>query len=95
MSTTVGVRDLKNSLSRWLRLVRSGETVVVLDRGRPVAILSPAGAGGKARTAAEHLASLARRGLLVLGTARRRPRPRSLPKANLSDAVREDRGELT
>jgi prevent-host-death family protein len=93
MSTTVGVRDLKNSLSRWLRLVRSGETVVVLDRGRPVAVLSPAVAEGSARTAAEHLASLARRGLLVLGTPRRRTRPRSLPKANLSGAVGEDRGE--
>jgi prevent-host-death family protein len=94
MSTTVGVRDLKNSLSRWLRLVRGGEIVVVLDRGRPVAVLSPAAAGGRARSAAEHLASLARRGLLVLGTARRRPRPKRLPKANLSAAVAEDRGEL-
>jgi prevent-host-death family protein len=95
MSTTVGVRDLKNSLSRWLRLVRSGEVVVILDRGRPVAVLSPAVTDGKARTAVEHLASLARRGLMVLGTARRRPRPKSLPKANLSDAVGEDRGEIT
>lgn len=32
-----GVRELKNSLSRYLRRVREGETVVVTDRGVPVA----------------------------------------------------------
>ncbi len=95
MATIVGVRDLKNSLSRWLRLVREGETVIVLDRGRPVAVLSPVGAHGGARTTADHLASLAARGLVVLGTGRRRTRPQPLPRANLSGAVLEDRGERT
>ena len=33
----VGVRALKNQLSHYLAQVRSGETVVVTDRGRPVA----------------------------------------------------------
>ena len=31
------VTDLKNRLSHFLRLVAKGETVTVLDRGRPVA----------------------------------------------------------
>ncbi len=39
----VGVRELKNSLSSYLRRVRQGETIVVTDRGRAVARLIPAG----------------------------------------------------
>jgi len=34
---SVGVRELKNSLSRCLRQVEAGEEVIVTDRGRPVA----------------------------------------------------------
>lgn len=37
----VGVRDLKNSLSGYLRRVRAGEHIVVTDRGRPIARLVP------------------------------------------------------
>lgn len=37
---TAPVTDLKNRLSHYLRLVAKGETVTVLDRGRPVARLS-------------------------------------------------------
>ncbi len=47
----VGVRELKNSLSSYLRRVRQGETVVVTDRGVPVARMIPAGVP-------EHLAKL-------------------------------------
>ena len=36
---TAGVTDLKNRLSHYLRLVARGESVTVLDRGRPVARL--------------------------------------------------------
>ncbi|MCJ7672194.1 MAG: type II toxin-antitoxin system prevent-host-death family antitoxin, partial [Acidimicrobiia bacterium] len=31
----VGVRDLKNNLSRYLDRVKEGEEVIVTDRGRP------------------------------------------------------------
>lgn len=36
---TVGVRELKNRLSEYLRLVRRGERVLVTDRGEVVAEL--------------------------------------------------------
>src|SRR5205809_4995934 len=36
---TAAVTDLKNRLSHYLRLVARGESVTVLDRGRPVARL--------------------------------------------------------
>jgi prevent-host-death family protein len=40
---TVGSRELKNRLGRYLGLVGRGETVIVTDRGKPVAHLVPPG----------------------------------------------------
>ncbi len=40
---TVGVRELKNRLSEYLRRVAEGEVVIVTDRGRVVAELRPPG----------------------------------------------------
>jgi prevent-host-death family protein len=40
----VGVRELRNNLSRYLDRVRAGEEVVVTDRGRAVARVLPVGA---------------------------------------------------
>jgi prevent-host-death family protein len=37
----VGVRELRQNLSRYLRRVLRGETLEVTDRGRPVAVLAP------------------------------------------------------
>ena len=37
----VGIREVKNKLSEYLRLVAEGETVLVTDRGRVVAQLAP------------------------------------------------------
>ena len=39
----VGIRELKNRLSEHLRLVRSGEEILVTDRGEVVAELRPPG----------------------------------------------------
>lgn len=38
---TVGIRELKNKLSRYVRFVKSGETVLVTDRHTVVAELRP------------------------------------------------------
>lgn len=40
-SMQVGVRDLKNSLSAHLEKVKVGQHIVVTERGRPIARLSP------------------------------------------------------
>lgn len=37
--TSVGIRELKNNLSRYLRKVEAGERVAVTDRGRVIAEL--------------------------------------------------------
>lgn len=38
---TVGLKTLKNKLGEYVRLAASGETVVITDRGRPVAEIVP------------------------------------------------------
>lgn len=42
----VGIRELRQRASDLLRLVESGETIEVTDRGRPVALLTPLPGGG-------------------------------------------------
>ena len=37
----VSIRDMKNHLSKYLKLVRAGKEVVITDRGKPVAQLTP------------------------------------------------------
>jgi prevent-host-death family protein len=66
---TVGVRDLKNKLSEYLRRVRLGESVLVTDRGEVVAELLPPGQGPGDPSVPAGLQSLAKRGLLTLGAA--------------------------
>jgi len=39
---TVGLKALKNKLSEYVRVAASGETVIITDRGRPVAEINPA-----------------------------------------------------
>lgn len=44
--TTVGIADLKAHLSRYLRRVRGGRTLTVVDRSTPVALLVPYDSSG-------------------------------------------------
>ena len=39
--STVGIRELRQNLSKYLRRVETGETFRVTDRGRQVAVLGP------------------------------------------------------
>ena len=65
--TQVGVREVRDKLSKYLRLVRRGERVVITDRGRPVAALV-----GLGQEAADEVAwSLVRHGLGDWGGASR------------------------
>jgi prevent-host-death family protein len=65
---TVGVRELKNRLSEYLRHVRSGESVLVTDRGEVVAELTPPGRGTADGDVPAGLLALAKRGLATLGS---------------------------
>ena len=47
--TTVGIRQLKAQLSRYLRQVEAGDTVVITDRGKPVGQIVPVAHGVEQR----------------------------------------------
>lgn len=66
---TVGLRELKNRLSEYIREVRSGEAVLVTDRGDVVAELVPPGQRPDERGVPSGLMALARTGRLTLGTS--------------------------
>jgi prevent-host-death family protein len=66
MTTTIGIGELRQNLSRYLRRVENGERLLVTDRNRPVAELGPPPSTGAAldRLIAEgRVARPSRRGL--------------------------------
>ena len=64
---TAAVAQLKAELSRYLRMVRSGEEILVTDRHVPIARLVPVEAGA---VGDDELRELERQGLLRVGTGR-------------------------
>jgi prevent-host-death family protein len=64
---TATITEAKNGLSALIDRVKAGESVVITDRGRPVAVLEPVpeGVDWDAR-----IASLERRGLARRGTGK-------------------------
>ena len=91
--TTATVSKLKASLSAYLRRVKAGEEVLVSERGRLIAKLVPVTAGD---ALPDHLAEMARQGLLRVGSRRLSrafwslPRPRD-PKGRVLGALLEER----
>ncbi len=93
---SVGLRELKNRLSEYVREVRSGEGVLVTDRGQVVAELIPPDQGSDERGVPAGLVALARRGQLTLGAsnkAKAYPRlPRLLKRHQATELLNEERG---
>ncbi|MEZ5239717.1 MAG: type II toxin-antitoxin system prevent-host-death family antitoxin [Microthrixaceae bacterium] len=83
----VGVRDLKNNLSRYLSRVREGEEVIVTDRGQPVARLSALD------PSTDRLAELIAAGVVrpAKRSTRSRPARRIRSRGSVSDLVAEQR----
>lgn len=82
----VGVRELKNNLSRYLDRVSDGIEIVVTERGRPVARLQ------RIDAPAERLADLVAAGLVRPPRARERRLPRPIAASGtVSDLVADQR----
>ena len=88
----VGARELKTRLGSYLRRVREGRTLVVTDRGEPVAELRPLPSDDSLPSA---LLRLSTKGTVTLPTRGSLPefRPIRSGGASVADAVREDREE--
>lgn len=90
MSASVGVGELRQNLSKYLKRVQRGERLLVTDRNRPVAELGPPPA-----TAGAQLDRLIAEGRVLRPLRRGLPAPLKLdgdPYA-LSRALDEIRGE--
>ena len=89
----VGVREIRQNLSKYLKRVEEGETFEVTDHGRPVATLGPV-----RRTHSPTLERLAAQGWAILGTGENLAdigEPIELPEgptaSEILDELREDR----
>lgn len=92
---TVTVTKLKASLSQYLRQVKAGEEVLVTERGRPIAKLTPA---VRAHNLPQHLVEMEKQGLIRVGSGKLPknfwdlPRPND-PKGLTVKAVLQEREE--
>lgn len=86
----VGARELKVRLGTYLRRVREGRTLVVTDRGQPIAELRPIGAEAEAGAI---LAKLEAGGAIARPTKKRLPpfQPIESRGESVAAAVIEDR----
>ncbi len=90
---TVGVRELKNGLTRYLRRTKHGEEIIVTERGKPIALLTPIKSAKQARSLEARLAALAAQGWLTLPTRKplKRIRAVKIQGGLISRTVIEDR----
>jgi prevent-host-death family protein len=86
----VGSRELKTRLGTYLQRVREGRTLVVTDRGEPIAELRPLASKDSLPPA---LLKLSTKGAVTLPTrdALQAFRPIRSRGASIADAVAEDR----
>lgn len=81
----IGVRELRDGLSRHLASVREGHTITVTDHGRPVARIVPVGVPTK-------LEQLIAEGKVTRATRKRGPRPAPINASGIvSDLVAQQR----
>ena len=97
---TVGIRELKNRLSSYVRRAEGGDVILVTDRGRVVAELVPPGHRAYRSDLPHGLLELARRGELRLPIRQHDPElyRRPLPKVDLggltvADLIDLERGD--
>jgi prevent-host-death family protein len=88
----VSVRDLKNRLSEHLRRVQTGVSMLVTDRGRPIAELVPL--RPESLTLDQRLAQLAEAGEITLPRGERKRksiRPARVRGRSVAETLLEDR----
>jgi prevent-host-death family protein len=89
---TVGIREAKAHLSKYLHSVRQGNEIILTDRNRPVGKIVPIPAEELALS--DRLRRLEDKGLIEPQQAgcRRNPSPLPLPQGLAQALLQEDRG---
>jgi prevent-host-death family protein len=91
--STVGVKELKNRLTQYLRRTKQGEEVIVTERGNPIALIQPIKSAERAVSLEARLANLAAQGLVALPTQKPLKRVRLVRVSGkpISKSIVEDR----
>jgi len=76
---TVGIKNLKDKLSEYIRVAASGETVLVTDRGEVVAEIIAPRVTTDASLPEQKMAALIRQGLVTPARVRLKGPPPRLP----------------
>jgi prevent-host-death family protein len=90
----VGIRELKNRLTYYLRLTQKGDSIIVTDRDVPIAILHSADVVEETAGVEERLVSLSRKGMVRLPALKgklTRSAPRRTTGKPVSALIIEDR----
>lgn len=87
--TTVGIRELKAQISKYLRRVKAGQTLIITDHGKPIGRIVPI-----EETLEERVQRLVRAGIVRWNG--KKLKPRELIATNqgprqISDLIVEDR----
>jgi antitoxin (DNA-binding transcriptional repressor) of toxin-antitoxin stability system len=94
--SSVGLRELKNQLSKYVERAKSGETVSITDRGHVVAELNPPKKISPTGEPTTTLDELRRKGLLYGGKANDPSlypsMPRALKRSSVLTLLDEERG---
>ena len=91
--STVGVKELKNCLTQYLRRTKRGEEVIVTERGNPIALIQPIKSATHTVSLEARLAGLAAQGLVALPTQKPLKRVRLVRVSGkpISKAIVEER----
>ena len=86
---TIGIRELKDNLSRYMKRVKSGEKIIVTDRKKEIAIILPL----EKKAKEEKIYRLIQRGVAKWSGSKPEGMPvRIISRGkSVSDAVVEDR----
>ncbi len=91
--STVGIKELKNRLTQYLRRTKLGEEVVVTERGKPIAVIQPIHSAAPLMSLQARLAKLAAQGLVSLPTRKPLKKVRTVKVSGppISRTILEDR----
>jgi prevent-host-death family protein len=89
----VGVRELKNRLTAYLKLAKADGEVIVTERGRPIALIEPIGKVRADSSLEARIAALAAKGEIQTPERRLTPRIRRVKAAGplLSEQIVAER----
>ena len=90
---TVGIKELKNRLTHYMRLARAGEEIIVTDRDKPIALIQKIEMINQPRSEEAILARLASEGSITLAKkgALTRFKPVRIKGRSASEMIAEDR----